>query len=99
MNKPNLIGEKIVLRPITKADAAEMFKSLSDEEGMRLTGTQDEFTFEQVEAFCERVSKADDRADYAITLKEDPTMKGKRVNLSDKFISGVILTVSAVSVL
>lgn len=74
MNKPNLIGDKIVLRPITKADAADMFKALEDEEGMRLTGTQAEFTFEQVEAFCERISKADDRADYAITLKEDPSM-------------------------
>ena len=75
MNKPNLVGNKIVLRPITVNDAAGMFAALSDEEGMRLTGTQNTFTFEQVEAFCEKVSKADDRADYAITLKDDPESK------------------------
>ena len=42
---------------------------------MRLTGTQADFTFEQVEAFCERVSQADDRVDYAVALKDDPEMK------------------------
>lgn len=75
LNPPILTGNQIVLRPITKDDAADMFASLSDEEGMRLTGTQDQFTFEQVEAFCEKVSKADDRVDYAIALKSDPRMK------------------------
>ena len=75
LNPPILTGEKIVLRPITKGDAADMFAALSDEEGMRLTGTQAEFTIEQVEAFCEKVSKADDRVDYAIALKSDPQMK------------------------
>lgn len=73
--KPILIGERVVLRPITVADAAGMFEGLADEEGMRLTGTQDTFTFEQVEAFCDRISKADDRYDYAVTLKEDPGSK------------------------
>ena len=48
MKKPILVGEKIVLRPITVGDAAGMFAALSDEEGMRLTGTQNSFTFEQV---------------------------------------------------
>ena len=75
MKKPNLVGDKIILRPITVDDAAEMFAALSDEEGMRLTGTQSRFTFEQVEAFCKKVSEADDRADYAITLKDDPESK------------------------
>ena len=75
MKKPILVGDKIVLRPITVDDASGMFAALSDEEGMRLTGTQSSFTFEQVEAFCKRVSEADDRADYAITLKDDPESK------------------------
>lgn len=75
MEKPNLVGEKIFLRPITVDDAAGMFAALSDEEGMRFTGTQASFTFEQVEAFCKKVSVADDRADYAITLKDDPESK------------------------
>ena len=75
MNKPILEGEKVRLRPITVDDAAGMSAALSDEEGMRLTGTQDSFTYEQVEAFCKKVSQADDRADYAITLKGDPDSK------------------------
>ena len=73
IEKPILTGERVRLRPITAADAPQMFASLSDEESMRLTGTQDEFTFEQVESFCTKIEAADDRADYAITLKEDPT--------------------------
>lgn len=79
LDKPILEGTKINLRPITVEDAAGMFASLSDEESMRLTGTQASFTFEQVQKFCERISKADDRADYAITLKDDPAYIGEVV--------------------
>lgn len=46
---------------------------------MRLTGTQAEFTFEQVRAHCERVFSAENRADFAITLKHDPTYIGEAV--------------------
>lgn len=73
IEKPILIGERIRLRPITVEDAPEMFAALSDEESMRLTGTQAKFTLEQVERFCEHISQADDRADYAITLLADET--------------------------
>ena len=65
-----LTGKRVQLRPITVADAPAMFASLSDEESMRLTGTQETFTFEQVETYCQRISEADDRADFAITLKD-----------------------------
>ncbi len=79
LEKPDLIGDRIVLRPITVGDAAAMFASLSDEESMRLTGTLDTFTFEQVENYCRRIETADDRADYAITLQDDPTYLGEVV--------------------
>lgn len=75
ITKPILIGSRVRLRPITAADAADMFAALSDEESMRLTGTQDTFTLEQVEAFCKRVEQADDRVDYAITRIDDPTQR------------------------
>lgn len=65
-----LTGKRVQLRPITVEDAPAMFASLSDEETMRLTGTQENFTFEQVENHCRRVAEADDRADFAITLKD-----------------------------
>lgn len=79
LKKPILTGEHITLRPITVDDAEPMFAALSDEESMRLTGTQQTFTFEQVQQFCQRISEADDRVDYAITVKGDPTYVGEVV--------------------
>jgi RimJ/RimL family protein N-acetyltransferase len=76
---PTLIGVQITLRPITRADAPAMFASLDDEETQRLTGTQQQFTLAQVEAHCARVGGADDRADFAITLKDDPAYIGEAV--------------------
>lgn len=79
LEKPILAGDRVVLRPISLADAAPMFASLSDKESMRLTGTQQTFTFEEVKQYCQKVMKADDRADYAITAKGDPTYLGEVV--------------------
>lgn len=79
LEKPILTGEKIVLRPITVDDAAAMFASLSDAESVRLTGTQQAFTFAQVQQYCQRVTQADDRADYAITRRADGTYVGEVV--------------------
>ena len=79
MNKPILTGQKVVLRPVTVDDADAMFASLSDEESRRLTGTHSDFTLEQVRDFCARVSAADDRADYAVTLPGDPAYRGEAV--------------------
>ena len=79
LEKPILTGNRVVLRPITEADAQAMFDSLSDAESMRLTGTQQTFTFEQIVQHCQRIAQADDRADYAITRKEDGAYVGEVV--------------------
>ena len=79
LKKPILVGNKVILRPLTAADAAAMFASLSDHESMRLTGTQQSFTFEQVQGHCERIEDADDRADFAIVLKENDQYIGEAV--------------------
>jgi RimJ/RimL family protein N-acetyltransferase len=79
LNKPTLKGKTIVLRPIAAEDAKAIVESLSDKEAMRLTGTQQSFSLEQVQAFCARVATADDRADYAITLPDDPSYRGEVV--------------------
>jgi RimJ/RimL family protein N-acetyltransferase len=79
LQKPTLAGDRITLRPITINDAEAMFASLSDAESMRLTGTQQTFTFEQVQQYCQRIAQADDRADYAITLKDAGTYVGEVV--------------------
>ncbi len=73
------MGDKIVLRPITEDDAPAMFAALADREMLRLTGSQQTFTYDAVQQFCRRVMSADDRADYAITLKGDPTYMGEVV--------------------
>ncbi len=79
LEKPTLTSERLILRPITEADALDMFASLSDAESMRLTGTQQNFTLEQVQQYCQRVAQADDRFDYAITVPGDPTYLGEVV--------------------
>lgn len=79
LEKPKLVGNTVVLRSITAADAAVMFASLSDKESMRLTGTKETFTYEQVQNHCRRIEEADDRADYAITLKENGSYLGEVV--------------------
>ena len=72
LEKPILTGFKIILRPMMADDAPAMFASLADEESMRLTGSQQAFAFEQVQQFCQKLYKADDRADYAITRRRWP---------------------------
>ena len=79
LEKPTITGARINLRPITAEDAAPMFASLSDKESMRLTGTQQSFTLEQVQQYCQKIAVANDRADFAITLKDNPTYLGEAV--------------------
>lgn len=83
LDKPILHGETITLRPIRADDAAAMFASLSDEETMRLTGTHETFTLEQIESFYARLADADDRADYAIIPRDAPARAVGEVVLND----------------
>lgn len=77
--KPTLTGERIVLRPITEKDATAIFAVSADAEVMRLTGTQQTFTLEQIKQHCQRIASAEDRFDFAITLKGDDTYRGEAV--------------------
>lgn len=65
--KPTLRGERVILRPVTVADTDAMFAATRDPETNRLTGTQRSFTREEIEAWCERIARAEDRLDLAIT--------------------------------
>lgn len=67
MDKPTLQGEMITLRPIRAADADAVWESVSDAEGMRLTGTTHVFTRKEIDAWCSSVAQAPDRIDLAIT--------------------------------
>ena len=79
LEKPTLIGSRVVLRPITVNDSAAMFAGLFDKESMRLTGTQGSFSLEEVQRHCQRIQEADDRIDLAITLKANPDYVGEAV--------------------
>lgn len=81
--KPILKNDMLTLRPITEHDAPAMHASLTDAEGMRLTGTHNTYTLEQVTNFCKRISQADDRADYAILLNTNPDTPIGEIVLND----------------
>lgn len=78
-DKPLLHGERVTLRPLVESDAKNIFKSLSEQETMRLTGTNETFTYEQVEVYCARVAAAENRADYIITLSNSDMFIGEAV--------------------
>ncbi len=80
MDKPTLSGEMVVLRPIRADDAPAMWEMLNDAEGRRMTGTTEEFTREQVDAWCADVAVRPGRIDLAITTHG-----------SDEFLGEIVL--------
>ena len=68
--KPVLEGDRVLLRPLTAADAPAMYESLDEPEAMRLTGSQATFTLEEVRAHCARIEHAAERADYGIIVED-----------------------------
>ncbi|MEM1045103.1 MAG: GNAT family protein [Pseudomonadota bacterium] len=68
LRKPILTGKRVILRPITIADAPAMHASLSDAESMRLTGTHETYSLDDVTDHCRLVELADNRVDYAIVV-------------------------------
>jgi RimJ/RimL family protein N-acetyltransferase len=67
ITKPTLEGANITLRPIQLSDINLYLELLRDEEGLRLTGTQDaNFSREQIESWITTIAERDDRVDLAI---------------------------------
>jgi RimJ/RimL family protein N-acetyltransferase len=65
-HKPTLIGEHVLLRPLTEADTPAVLNSLSDTEAMRLTGSHRRFTAQEVATALRTWSARDDRIDLAV---------------------------------
>ncbi|HKN96894.1 MAG TPA: GNAT family protein [Pseudonocardiaceae bacterium] len=65
-DKPTLIGELVVLRPLTDADVPAVLASMADAETMRLTGTHRRYTADEVAATLRAWSTRDDRIDLAV---------------------------------
>jgi RimJ/RimL family protein N-acetyltransferase len=57
----------------------DVWTSLHDPESLKLTGTTQVFTPEEVRAFLETLPGRDDRADFAVTRKTDGTFLGEAV--------------------
>jgi RimJ/RimL family protein N-acetyltransferase len=63
--RPVLRGDRVML----PEDGEAMFRSLSDEEAMRLTGTQQSFTVDEVKRHCTSIANARGRMDYAVIVE------------------------------
>lgn len=66
-DKPTLIGERVVLRPIMADDAEAMWRDLDDAEAMRLTGTHATFDLPTIQRWAATRAESVDRLDLAAT--------------------------------
>lgn len=80
MDKPTLIGELVVLRPLRAGDAEAMWEMVSDPEGRRLTGTTRDITRSECDGWCASAAGRDGRLDLAITT-----------HASDEFLGEIVL--------
>lgn len=81
---PILEGQSVHLRPTIPEDADIFFAALSDKESMRLTGTQESYSLEDVRSHYQRIQNDNNRVDYSIILPdkdtpENPTVVGEVV--------------------
>lgn len=65
--KPTLAGEHVVLRPFRPSDADAMWRDLTDDEAMRLTGSHGDFERAAVDRWVSTRGDTDDRLDLAVT--------------------------------
>ena len=66
---PTIPTDTFTLRPLRPEDALVVFRSLDDPETNRLTGTQDDISYEDVLMHLRRIGKADDRVDFGIEVQ------------------------------
>ena len=81
MEKPTLLGEMLVLRPVGPQDADGVWDLVTDPEGRRLTGTTRTFTRAEVDAWCATVADAPGRIDLAVTMEPADEYLGEIVLL------------------
>lgn len=79
IRKPPLRGELVLLRPIGPEDASDLYLSTLDPVSRRLTGTQVDFSPEQIEAWCAGLADKEDRVDLAIISKGNGEFLGEVV--------------------
>ena len=77
--KPTLTGELVVLRPFRERDVDALLEVCDDAEAMRLTGTHDEFTEEQVRTIYADRNNETERLDLAIEDRATGACVGEAV--------------------
>jgi RimJ/RimL family protein N-acetyltransferase len=77
--KPTLIGDLVVLRPVCVADAPALFSSMLDPEVHRLTGTHTTFGLEELERWYASRAEHHDRLDLAIVERATGECVGEAV--------------------
>ncbi|WP_208559312.1 GNAT family N-acetyltransferase [Marinilactibacillus kalidii] len=70
-------SKRIHLRPIAIKDTKIYYESTQSEEIMYMTGTQQTFTFEQIEEHIKTIIVDDSREDYAICFNKTNEMVGE----------------------
>lgn len=78
-DKPTIDGERVTLRPLVSDDADDMWADLADEEALRLTGTHDTFTRDQINAWCASRADQNDRLDLAVVERTTGAWAGEVV--------------------
>lgn len=77
---PRIVGDLIELRYVQMSDLDEYFLFLQDEEMIKFTGSQQEFTREQISSWIQKISvKTDDRVDFMLINKETGELIGEVV--------------------
>lgn len=76
-DKPTLRGSFVTLRPVERADAAELART--DAETVRLTGTTQTFTLERLEEWYATRGSQTDRIDWSIVENESGAWAGEVV--------------------
>lgn len=65
-DKPTIVGERVILRPMVAEDADSMYVDADDPESTRLTGSREEFTLEAIRRWTATRADTVDRLDLAV---------------------------------
>ena len=77
--KPTLVGDLVLLRPVAAEDAPGLIEMLHDEEGNRLTGTHADFEPDVAENWYATRAEHDDRLDLAVVERASGAYVGEVV--------------------
>jgi hypothetical protein len=77
--KPTLVGDLVLLRPVTVEDTPGLIEMLHDEEGNRLTGTLADFDPDVAENWYATRAEHDDRLDLAVVERASGAYVGEVV--------------------